>query len=665
MNYKNLQIQKISNRLLLASILAVSPCNETFATSYTAFTYSSVSRDLPKPVYQNKLGTFWVNMSNASISLTEFSKDLNNYFGLDEDHKLVLANEQFDSETGFTHSAYQHYYKDIKVHGDLIFVHSKQEKVKYINGQVINIKNLSVVAKINEEKIKNVAYEEFGRKENVKESALETFILKEETPDNGLVTKLVNKINLTVLSPIKSINYIIDANTGALIAEENKVFKADTPSTSTTYYRGNKSITVDSYSGGYRLLDNARKIKTVNGSQLNGNLNTDGTFSGFSEYTSAAPNFTATNTKPAVEVHWAMRQTYDYYKNIHNRTSFDGNGHAINNYYNAGNILGTHENAGAFDEVFNNEVYNGMFYGRGGSSMNPVVSLDIAGHEFSHMVVSRNGNGGLDYQNESGALNESFADMFGTAIEFYVNENPNWTIGEGVFKNNVTPDYFRSLSDPNNTPVSIGAPRQPSTYKGNYWQNTTNNPNASNDYGGVHINSGVGNHWFYLLSEGGIGINDLRNNYYVNGITIQKAEKIAYKALTSGLSTSATYLDAYNATITAAITLYGANSNEWEQVVNAWYAVGIGDAPASTKNYEMQSKLKVYPNPVTGNEVTIESSLEEATTVEMFDLTGKKVLAPMIVEGHSTINVSAYKTGMYILKFKSTKGEYSHKLMIK
>ena len=79
----------------------------------------------------------------------------------------------------------------------------------------------------------------------------------------------------------------------------------------------------------------------------------------------------------------------------------------------------------------------------------------------------------------------------------------------------------------------------------------------------------------------------------------------------------------------------------------------------------MQLKLKVYPNPTTGNEFTIESELDEATTVEMFDLTGKKVLAPTLLQNRTTLNVATYKTGMYILKFKSNKGEYSHKLMIK
>ncbi|MEG1266772.1 MAG: M4 family metallopeptidase [Myroides sp.] len=614
---------------------------------------------MPKPRYQNAFGTFMVDFTNSNVSVSEFTNNLNDYFNLDNSHKFELVNEKNDSQTGFTNYSYQHYYNDVKVNGDMIFLHAKEGKLQFVNGQVVNVKELSTSGSISEEKLKSIAYEDFGRKENVKESKVETYILKHQTEKN-VVLKLVNKINLTSFNPIKSVDFVIDAQTGEIVSQIDKVMHADTPSSSATYFRGTKSITVDSYSGGYRLMDNARKIKTVNGSQVGWGLNSDGTFSGYSEYTNTVANFTSTSSRPAVEVHWGMIKTYDYYKNIHNRSSFDGNNHSIHNYYDAGDFLGDDENAAAFDEMFGSDLYNGMFYGKGGSDMHPVVALDVAGHEFTHMVVNRNGNGGLNYQGESGALNESFADIFGTAIEFYVNDNPNWTIGEGIFKSNINYNYFRSMSDPNTIPAFL-APNQPDTYEGNYWANTS----SSFDNGGVHINSGVGNHWFYLLSVGGMGINDLNNNYYVNPITIQKAEKIAYKALTTGLTPTATYLDAYNATIAAAITLYGANSNEWEQVVNAWYAVGIGDAPASTKNYEMQSKLKVYPNPTTGNEVTIESELDAATPVEMFDLAGRKVLAPTLLQNRTTINVAGYKTGMYILKFKSNQGEYSHKLMIK
>lgn len=664
MNKKIFQLKKIPVLFLLAGVLLVST-NNVFAIN-TPIQISSYSSELPKPQYQNGYGTFLVDATNTKISVSEFSNQLNDYFDLDDQHTFELVNEQRDASTGYNYYSYQHFYNDVKVNGDMVFVHAKNDQVQYINGQIVKIAELSVTHSIDEEKVKEVALNNFGVTENVQISKIENFIYKQESQEGKILLKQVAKISLIATAPFKTMEYLIDVQSNEIISQFDKFHKADTQSTSATYFRGNQSITVDSYNGSYRLKDNARNIRTLNAVNLDGGLNTDGTFSGYTEYTNSSANFTSTNTKPAVEVHWAMKNTYDYYKNIHNRTSFDGNGHAINNYYDAGAMLGTNENAAAADEVSNGYELIGMFYGKGGSTLHPVVGLDVAGHEFSHMVVSRNGNGGLDYQNESGALNESFADMFGTSIEFYVNDNPNWTIGEGLLKSSsITPNYFRSMSNPNSAPTTIGMPSQPDTYKGQYWQNTTNNPNGYNDYGGVHINSGVGNHWFYLLSEGGSGVNDINKSYNVTGITIQKAEKIAYRALTTGLSSSATYLDAYNATIAAAAALYGANSNEWTQVVDAWYAVGIGSGAASTKNYEMEAKLKVYPNPVTGDEVTIESNLDETTTVEMFDLTGKQVLAPKQIESRTVLNTSNYKTGVYILKFKSTLGEYSHKLIIK
>lgn len=116
----------------------------------------------------------------------------------------------------------------------------------------------------------------------------------------------------------------------------------------------------------------------------------------------------------------------------------------------------------------------------------------------------------------------------------------------------------------------------------------------------------------------------------------------------------------------AAATLYGANSEEWNQVVNAWYAVGIGDAPASNQNVEMKAKLNVYPNPVKGNQVTIDSHLDGKVTVEMYDITGKQLMTPVVLNASTTVlNVEKYAAGMYILKFESDLGTYSHKLIIR
>lgn len=109
--------------------------------------------------------------------------------------------------------------------------------------------------------------------------------------------------------------------------------------------------------------------------------------------------------------------------------------------------------------------------------------------------------------------------------------------------------------------------RHPTTYMRNPWD-PTNEP---------HCNSTVLSHWFYLVCEGGSETNDLGNLYDVSGIGINKAERIAYRALAYYLNSSANYNAARNATIQAASYIYGDKSPEVISVYNAWHAVGVGD----------------------------------------------------------------------------------------
>ena len=266
---------------------------------------------------------------------------------------------------------------------------------------------------------------------------------------------------------------------------------------------------------------------------------------------------------PALDVHWGMEVTYDFYLNVFGRDSYDDNGSVIKNFVNgAFQLAGTQNNAFALSDP-----YNVMVYGLGdGELMGPVVNLDVAGHELTHMVINKNGNGGLIYQGESGALNESFADIMGTCVEFYSGYNPDWQIGEGLM---LTEPFMRNMANPNDA-------QNPDTYGGQFWVNPEN---LSYDHGGVHINSGVQNFWFYLLSEGGSGTNDLGNSYSVSGIGIEKARQIAYRNLITYLGPNATYYDSYLGSLQSAEDLYGNPSAEYDEVKAAWYAVGIGNAP--------------------------------------------------------------------------------------
>ena len=127
-----------------------------------------------------------------------------------------------------------------------------------------------------------------------------------------------------------------------------------------------------------------------------------------------------------------------------------------------------------------------MTYGDGNLAQGyrPLVSLDICGHEITHGVTTYSAN--LTYSYESGALNESFSDIFGECIENTASGSNDWMMGCDIGVSGC--GAFRNMANPN----QFG---DPDTYKGTYWYTGTG------DNGGVHYNSGVQNKWFYVLTS--------------------------------------------------------------------------------------------------------------------------------------------------------------------
>jgi Zn-dependent metalloprotease len=265
-------------------------------------------------------------------------------------------------------------------------------------------------------------------------------------------------------------------------------------------------------------------------------------------------------TSDAAQVNWGMRKTYQYHLSHFNWTSYDDVGGSIdctvgfNFIDDNGNVSGNNARWTWADEDFD--------FGYGVSGINDsdsYTTLDIVAHEFTHGVDEFSAN--LDYSDESGALDESFADIFGEIVEMATENNwtnPTWLHAED--RTNV--NYHRSFIQPNDKD-------HPDTYLGNHWYS------GSGDNGGVHTNSSVQNHFFYLLVEGGSDVNDIGNHYNVTGISINDAIDIAWAAH-QYLFDAAEYIDARDAWIEAAIDLFGSCSNQAIQVGNAWHAVGVG-----------------------------------------------------------------------------------------
>ena len=635
---------------------------------YSSTKHFSLSK-FPKITFLNRTGSFFEDISAHQISLTDLTTHLNQYFNVGNEHTFVKFREYTDSQ-GILHQSYQHYYKGIEVDGGVILIHSKAGKVAAVNGQFNELKEVNSDGNLSDTEAVEIVLKDFD-KPGVKASGSTTSILSVE--NKGTVLSYhTKKIRVDDYSSLRSYTYFIDVNSKQIVKKRSNIAHADTQGSATTLNRGTQQITVDSYNGQFRLKDNTRKIHTKNATSATLNQST-AVVSNAAEYTNSNAHFTAINTKEASEIHWSLSKTYDYYVTQHGLYGYKQNGGqsadtgtSITAYYNFQSLglqggvfnaaaIPITEPNGSTDKTF-------MIFGRGGSiqgvTFKPFVALDVAGHEYSHLVVEFNGNGGLIYEGESGALNEAFADFMGTAIDFYVNDNPNWIMGESIVP--AMAGNMRSLSDPN----AGGMGEQPDTYQGQYWADPENI--NDNDQGGVHTNSGVGNYWFYLLSMGGSGTNDVGNTYNVQAQTIQKAEKIAYKALIQYLTPNAKFIDARNATVQAAKDLYGVNSPEVSAVENAWYAVNVGPQSASVSEEEMKQGIAVYPNPAEDTFVNIDISLNEKTEAALYDITGKQVRSGIsLQQGNNKFDIGGIQAGIYILKFTVNTKVYSQKLVIK
>ncbi|MCD4680720.1 MAG: M4 family metallopeptidase, partial [Bacteroidales bacterium] len=302
----------------------------------------------------------------------------------------------------------------------------------------------------------------------------------------------------------------------------------------------------DSYSGIYRLRETGRGngIETYD---MNEGTNY-GNAVDFEDTDNYWDNVNPQQDEVATDAHWGAESTYDYYWLEHGRNSIDGNGFALRSYIH-------------YDVAYANAFWDGqrMTYGDGdGVVWSPLTALDICAHEITHGLTSFTAN--LIYSYESGALNEAYSDIFGCSVEWYAKPTmANWLMGEDIGS------PLRSMQDPN-------AFNDPDTYLGNYWAT------GPGDYGGVHTNCGVLSYWYYLLSDGGSGVNDNGDAYNVSGLGLDTAGAIAFRTLTVYLIPSTQYIDARFYSILAANDLYGACSQAVQSTTNAFHAVGVGNA---------------------------------------------------------------------------------------
>ncbi|MEV0535712.1 M4 family metallopeptidase [Kitasatospora sp. NPDC050463] len=348
---------------------------------------------------------------------------------------------------------------------------------------------------------------------------------------------------------------VTDASTGEQIETYDSEHQAS--GTGHSEYTGDITIDTTAQSGGYALIDPVRKHVTKDAHNVSANsLNaSSGTlFTDTDNVWGDGRKFSTDRATAAVDAHANTAWTYDYYKNTFGRNGIKNDGKGATVFVHVGSSW---DNAQWSDSCFC------MMTGDGDGTTDPEqVDLDTMGHEMTHGVTSATAN--LRYSGESGGLNEATSDIFGTMVEWYANnavDTPDY-----LFSDQSTPPWLRRMDKPSLDGRSADC-----------WSRKVGQLD-------VHNSSGVGNHWFYLASEGS-GSKTINGYTYnsptcngstVTGIGNQAVAKIWYRALTVYMTSTTDYKGARTASLNAAKDLYGATSTEYKAVAAAWSAVSVG-----------------------------------------------------------------------------------------
>lgn len=505
--------------------------------------------------------------SKHFVQFNEQEKILFNYknpaaqFGLNKNCGLALQSKETD-KLGFTHYRYIQTYFGIPVAHSMFIVHVRNGYLTGTSGSIITEfagKIISANATLSspaalQKAIANVHANLYAWQSSAMESRIKAelkntkatyypkpvlvwFAGKEKLALSEL--KLCYKVDVYALKPLSRADYFVDANTGKIVAADDKLFFSDTVNTVNTYWSGAQNIHADFTGTNFRLRDYTKGSGIIT---LHGEYNTRG-----NDYTSTSNTWPLNgNNIAALDAHFGVSSTYNFYMANFGRNSYDNAGTALYSYVNDPTYI---DNAFWDGTAMN---YNVRSTGEAGG----VTGIDVTGHELTHGVTQA--TCGLVYSYESGAMNESLSDIMGKSVQFFTKPtDTSWRMSNDMNW------IIRNMANPNEQ-------NQPDTYLGNLWYT------GYYDNGGVHYNSGVGNYMFYLLVQGGSGINDFGNPYAVQPIGLYEADQIIYRSQTVYLFSSAQYADWRTACINAASDLYGASSFEVKQVENAFYAVGIG-----------------------------------------------------------------------------------------
>ncbi|HEY7545336.1 MAG TPA: M4 family metallopeptidase, partial [Blastocatellia bacterium] len=488
----------------------------------------------------------------------------------------------------------------VEVFGGQLIAHlDDQNSLRAVSGRMFEEARINTTAKIDETQAIESAKAalqhtgEFDQEPTARLVILPHRIMKNDKTATGATLVYMVKLNVESGEKAGDYQFFISARNGSVVWKINARNSAF--GIGGSLYSGAVELNVDfNPNTGYTLRDPDRGHSEVFDSLDNSDTDFARPFGPKTPAAWGNVGDASNRETVAVDALFGLERTWDYFFSTHGRWGTDGIGAGVDIFvhYVHPNDLGINGGSGTTNNAYGG--HNSLKFGSGdGTAFGPLVSLDIVGHEYTHCLIDDTlFDDGFIYSGESGAIDESFCDIFGTAIEFYTasinGREPDYLIGEDAITPNTLGDALRDMQNPANS-------NQPDHY--------TNFVNTTSDNGGVHTNSGIMNHVYYLLSEGATH----RNGTFVPSIGRGVTEYLFYQALVRWLTPSATFEDVAQAMRQVALDDFPDRSAV-AAVELAWFAVGV------FQNDDLFYSLPRFPNLDRGRIVLYEPATGFAET---------------------------------------------------
>lgn len=577
--------------------------------------------------------------------------------------EFSIKSEELD-DIGMKHIRLQQMYNNIPVYGGEVMLHETNNQIDFLNGYYFpsfDLENTTpsfsvekgeemVFANLGKQITYAIDISQFGNMETKSELVIYPYqdqfkLAYHYTVYKNLIERweyFIDAKSGEILNKYESMCKLHNHAPGEDICETHKeediadmvLLDGSVSATAKDLFNIDRRISTYQVGSNYYLIDASRDIFSQGSSSMPNNpsgviwsinaFNTSPSNNNF-RYDHITSSNNVWNDRTSVSAHYNGGQAYEYFRNTHNRRSINGSG---------GNIISFINVVDDDGRSMGNAFWNGqaIFYGNGDASFSSLArGLDVAGHEMSHGVIQATAN--LEYQGESGALNESFADVFGVMID-----RDDWLIGEDVVNKSAFPSgALRSLSDPHNgaSTNNFNNGWQPKHYDERY--------RGNQDNGGVHINSGIPNHAFYK---------------FATKVGKDKAEKVYYRALVYYLTKSSKFVDCRVAVVKAATDLY--TKTEVDAAKSAFDEVGIYGETGGDYETDVDS------NP--GNEFVLLTGpnydglyITDADANELAKLSSKNIYSkPSISDDGSEIVFIGGDKKMYYIQINWETGSFTN-----